>query len=176
MTAARLADAGKFTVHQLNNVIWSLALIKRSSEALLTSQQLQLMVLLQALAAAGHGQGLRQLGPNGRSGLAWALANLSMVPTRPWLQQFLAACFECGLAEDRVRCANVLFCIASVDYEYLVEWLEGFLSGEATLGGAGELDLSLEKYAALVGVLQALSEMDSKQLRAAWLDLSSTDW
>lgn len=174
--AARLADAGKFTVTQLSSVIWSLALIKRSGDALLASQQLQIMVLLQAVTAAAGGRGLKQLGPNGRSGLAWALASLGMAPARPWLGQYLSACFEDGLAEDHVRCANVLFCIAALDYEYLVEWLEGFLSGDTAIGGSGELDLSLEKYAALVGVLQALSEMDSKQLRAAWLDLSSTEW
>lgn len=173
---ARLADAGKFKVNQISSVIWSLALIKRSGDALLVSQQLQVMVLLQAIAAAGDSQGLKQLGPNGRSGLAWALASLGVVPARPWLGQYLSACFEGGLAEDHVRCANVLFCVAALDYEYLVEWLEGFLSGDASLGGGGELDLSLEKYAALIGVLQALSEMDSKQLRAAWLDLSSTEW
>jgi hypothetical protein len=64
-----------------------------------------------------------------------------------------------------------------------VEWLGDFLEGKYSLeetngrGDGAGLDLSLQKYAALVGVLGALAEMDSKQLRAAWLDQTLTpEW
>ena len=116
----------------------------------------------------------------GRSGLAWALASLGVVPDKPWLSQFLAAAFSDGLASDQVRCASLLFCLASLDFDYLVEWLGDFLEGKYSEDEAGDgtgLDLSLQKYAALVGVLGALAEMDSRQLRAAWLDQSlSPEW
>ena len=116
----------------------------------------------------------------GRSGLAWALASLGVVPDKAWLSQFLAAGFADGLASDKLRCASTLFCIASLDFDYMVEWLGDFLeckhAGEA-LGQGGGLDLSLQKYAALVGVLGSLADMDAKQLRAAWLDQSLTpEW
>jgi hypothetical protein len=93
----------------------------------------------------------------------------------------LAAAFADGLASDRVRCASFLFCIASLDFEYLVEWLGDFLEGKHGTDGdheqQGGLDLSLQKYAALASVLSALNEMDSRQLRAAWLDQTLTpEW
>jgi hypothetical protein len=140
----------------------------------------------------------------GRSGLAWALAALGITPERRWLGSLLAAAFADGLASDRVRCASFLFCIASLDFEYLVEWLGEFLEGKhgtdgareqpggilagekggsagqasgAPAGATGGLDLSLQKYAALASVLGALNEMDSRQLRAAWLDQTLTpEW
>lgn len=117
----------------------------------------------------------------GRSGLAWALASLGTVPDKPWLSQFLAAAFSDGLASDQVRCASLLFCVASLDFDHLVEWLGDFLEGkhgdEGAEEGGGGLDLSLQKYGALVGVLGALAEMDSRQLRAAWLDQTLTpEW
>lgn len=117
----------------------------------------------------------------GRSGLAWALASLGVTPERPWMASFLAAAFADGLASDRVRCASFLFCIASLDFEYLVEWLGDFLEGKHGTDGdheqQGGLDLSLQKYAALASVLSALNEMDSRQLRAAWLDQTLTpEW
>ncbi|KAF6265486.1 hypothetical protein COO60DRAFT_958686 [Scenedesmus sp. NREL 46B-D3] len=174
---ARLADAGSLSAAQLASVLWSLAVLGRSSEALPASQQLQVLVGLQALAAAANGTGLRQLGPAGRSALAWALASLGVTPSKQWLGRYLSAAFEGGLASDQLRCANALFCIASVDFEYLVEWLGDFLQGGADSAGvSGGLDLSLQKYAALAGVLGALGEMDSRQLRAAWLDASDTEW
>jgi hypothetical protein len=173
---AKLADAGAFSVSQLASVLWSLAVLGRSSEPLPMSQQLQVLVGLQALAAASNGTGLKQLGPAGRSALAWSLASLGVTPSKPWLAQYLSAAFEGGLASDQLRCANVLFCIASVDFEYLVEWLGDFLQGADSAGSSGGLDLSLAKYAALAGVLGALGEMDSRQLRAAWLDASGTEW
>jgi hypothetical protein len=67
-TAARAADAGRFSVQQLGTLVWSLAVIKPPSQALLMSQQLQVQVLLQAVAAARNGQGLRLLGPGGWTG------------------------------------------------------------------------------------------------------------
>lgn len=179
---ARQADAGSLSVQQLASVLWSLAVLGRSSELMPMSQQLQVLVGLQALAAAGNGGGLKQLGPAGRSALAWSLASLRVTPSKQWLGQYLSAAFEGGLASDQLRCANVLFCIASVDFEYLVEWLGDFLQGaDSAAGGSsggpsGGLDLSLQKYAALAGVLGALGEMDSRQLRAAWLDASGTEW
>lgn len=97
------------------------------------------------------------------------------------MAQFLTAAFADGLAADQVRCASILFCLASLDFDFLVEWLGDFLEGkyggdEGSAGGVG-LDLSLKKYAALAGVLGALAEMDSKQLRAAWLDQTLTpEW
>lgn len=123
----------------------------------------------------------------GRSSLAWALASLGVSPDRSWLGQFLAAAFADGLASDQVRCASLLFCIASLDFDFLVEWLGDFLEGKYGAGGGGDtegaslgasgLDLSLRKYAALVGVLEKLAEMDSRQLRAAWLDQTLTpEW
>jgi hypothetical protein len=174
---AKLADAGWFSVSQLASVLWSLAVLGRSSEPLPMSQQLQVLVGLQALAASSNGTGLKQLGPAGRSALAWSLASLRVAPSKQWLAQYLSAAFDGGLASDQLRCANVLFCIASVDFEYLVEWLGDFLQGGAdSAGSSGGLDLSLAKYAALAGVLGALGEMDSRQLRAAWLDASGTEW
>lgn len=62
-TAARAADTGRFSVQQLATVVWSLAVVKPPTQALLMSQQLQVLVMLQALAAAHEGQGLRHLGP-----------------------------------------------------------------------------------------------------------------
>lgn len=117
----------------------------------------------------------------GCSGLAWALASLGFTPERRWLGSLLAAAFAGGLASDRVRCASFLFCIASLDFEYLVEWLGDFLEGKHGADGdreqPGGLDLSLQKYAALASVLGALGEMDSRQLRAAWLEQTLTpDW
>lgn len=61
--AARAADAGRFTVQQLSTLVWSLAVAKPPSQALLMSQQLQVQVLLQAMSAGEQGQGLRVLGP-----------------------------------------------------------------------------------------------------------------
>lgn len=61
--AARAADAGSFSVQQLGTLVWSLAVVKPPSQALLMSQQLQVQVLLQAAATANNGQGLRLLGP-----------------------------------------------------------------------------------------------------------------
>ncbi len=103
------------------------------------------------------------------------------MPDKAWLSRFLQAAFSDGLASDQVRCASLLFCIASLDFDYLVEWLGDFLEGKYSEDEAGSdgtgLDLSLQKYAALVGVLGALAEMDSKQLRAAWLDQTLTpEW
>lgn len=119
----------------------------------------------------------------GRSGLAWALASLGVVPDKAWLSQFLATAFADGLAGDKLRCASTLFCLASLDFDSLVEWLGDFLEGKYTAAAAkdasqsGGLDLSLQKYAALVGVLGSLAEMDPKQLRAAWLDQTlPQDW
>lgn len=109
------------------------------------------------------------------------MASLGTVPDKPWLSTFLGAAFADGLASDQVRCASLLFCMASLDFDYLVEWLGDFLEGKHEAdeegGSGGGLDLSLQKYGALVGVLGALAEMDSRQLRAAWLDQTLTpDW
>jgi hypothetical protein len=62
-TAARAADAGKFSVQQLGTLVWSLAVVKPPAAPLLMSQQLQVQVLLQAVATAQQGQGLRLIGP-----------------------------------------------------------------------------------------------------------------
>jgi hypothetical protein len=43
-TAARAADAGRFSVQQLGTVVWSLAVVKPQSQELLMSQQLQVQV------------------------------------------------------------------------------------------------------------------------------------
>jgi len=51
-TAARAADAGRFSVQQLATVVWSMAVLRPRSHASLMSQQLQVLVMLQALAAA----------------------------------------------------------------------------------------------------------------------------
>lgn len=67
-TAARAADAGRFSVQQLGTLVWSLAVVKPPSQALLVSQQLQVQVMLQAVANAQQGQGLRLLGP-GKGGM-----------------------------------------------------------------------------------------------------------
>jgi hypothetical protein len=65
--AARAADAGRCSLKQLSTLVWSVALLRgaSSSAPLLMSQQLQVLVLLQAIAAAQQGQGLRVLGPGG---------------------------------------------------------------------------------------------------------------
>jgi hypothetical protein len=93
------------------------------------------------------------------------------------LSQLLSAAFADGLASDQVRCASFLFCIASLDFDFLVAWLGDFLEGKHGGHEGAGLDLSLRKYAALVSVLGALAEMDSKMLRAAWLDQTLTpEW
>jgi hypothetical protein len=60
-------------VQQLGTLVWSLALVKPPSQALLMSQQLQVQVLLQALAAAQQGMGLRALGA-GKAAFQWSIA------------------------------------------------------------------------------------------------------
>lgn len=62
-TAARAADAGRFSVQQLGTLVWSLAVVKPPAAALLMSQQLQVQVLLQAVATSQQGQGLLLIGP-----------------------------------------------------------------------------------------------------------------
>lgn len=100
-----------------------------------------------------------------------------MTLDRSFLTSLLNAAFADNLASDQVRCASTLFCIASLDFEHLVDYLGEFLEGQHQEAEGGGLDLSLQKYGALVGVLGALSEMDSRQLRAAWLDQTLTaDW
>lgn len=89
-----------------------------------------LQVLLQSLAASNGGKGLQQLGAAGRGSLAWSVAALGVSPGEPWLSAYLTAAFAGGLAEDQLRCANVLFCVASLDFEYLIEWLGDFLAGQ----------------------------------------------
>jgi hypothetical protein len=64
-TAARAADAGRFSAQQLGTLVWSLAVLKPQGQDLLMSQQLQVQVLLQAVEAANQGRGLRVLGPGG---------------------------------------------------------------------------------------------------------------
>jgi hypothetical protein len=89
----------------------------------------------------------------GRSGLAWALATLGVAPEHAFLGPFLSAAFADGLASDQLRCASLLFCVASLDFGYLVEWLGAFLEGSVGAdgsigapggGGGGSIDLSMQ--------------------------------
>jgi hypothetical protein len=68
-------------------------------------------------------------------------------PGASWLSEFMAAAFEGDLAADEAACANVMFCVSSLDMDFLAVrggcWVlvggivEGFL--ECILVGAGKV-------------------------------------
>lgn len=97
-TAARAADAGRFSVQQLGTLVWSLAVVRPPAAALLMSQQLQVQVLLQAVAAAQQGQGLRLIGPGT---LCWQQLALQLVCGHWYLVRLhalvLTPCCHCSV-------------------------------------------------------------------------------
>jgi hypothetical protein len=59
--------------------------------------------------------GLGRLYPQQLAGLAWALMVLRVAVPAGWWGAFLDACFAGGLVADAGLCAQVLFCVSSLD-------------------------------------------------------------
>ena len=103
-----------FTPTQLATLLWSLAVLQ------VAPAKSWLAVALEVLQPQ-----LGSLTLQSKCGLVWSLTVLQPEVPRVWWKQLLDVAFQQGLPEQPTACAQVLFCISSLDNEYLqVRWGE----------------------------------------------------
>lgn len=156
--SARLSAGGYCSAVDLSNMIWSLAVLRLPPEQEFTHV---FFTASQHLLASYPTAAL--------SSTAWALTALQVRPPAPWWRAYLSQVFDQLLPADDIAFANVMFCAAMLDMAGLEQSLEAYVTDQ---GG----NLSMERYAQLLRVVEGLAAMDNKMMRTAWMAFSDTDW